>query len=74
MPVISDIPLTEQWNLFGLVSAGEIGVNLIASGILVTRKSASMVIGIGLNITRWTQAQACACCNLRETYHYKVIE
>ena len=67
MPVISDIPLTEQWNLFGPVSAGEIGVNLTASGMLVTRKSTSMVIDIGLNMTRWTQDQTHARCSLRET-------
>jgi hypothetical protein len=71
-PGMPGFPLTEQWNLLGLVSADEIGVRLTASGVLVPRKSASMVIGIGSNMTRWTQAEVCARCSLRETCHYKV--
>jgi hypothetical protein len=73
-PGMSGFPLTEQWNLLGLVNADEIGVNLTASGVLVPRKSASMVIGIGPKMRRWTQAQVCARCSLRETCHYKVTK
>jgi len=73
-PGMPGFPLTEQWNLLGLVNAGEIGVSLTASGLLVPRKSASMVIGIGPKMTRWTQAEVCARCSLRETCHYKVTE
>jgi hypothetical protein len=73
-PGMPGFPLTEQWNLLGLVKAAEIGVSLTASGVLVPRKSASMVIGIGPRMTRWTEAEACARCSLRETCHYKVTE
>jgi hypothetical protein len=73
-PGMPGFPLTEQWNLLGMVNADEIGVSLTASGVLVPRKSASMVIGIGPKMTRWTQAQVCSRCSLRETCHYKVIE
>jgi hypothetical protein len=73
-PGMSGFPLTEQWNLLGLVNADEIGVSLTASAVLVPRKSASMVIGIGPKMTRWTQAEVCARCSLRETCHYKVTE
>ena len=71
-PGMPGFPLTEQWNLLGLVKADEIGVRLTASGVLVPRKSLSMVIGIGPKMTRWTQAEVCARCSLRETCHYKV--
>ena len=64
-------PLTEQWKLLGLVSADEIEVRLPASEVPVTRKSTSMVIGIGPQMTRWTQAEACARCSVRETCHYQ---
>lgn len=74
MPVMRDTPLTEQWNLLGLVNADEIRVRLTASGVLVPRKSTSMVIGIGPKMTRWKQAEVCARCSLRETCHYKVPE
>jgi hypothetical protein len=57
-----------------MVNADEISSSLTSSGILVPRKSASMVMGIGPQMTRWTQAQVCACCSLRETCPYKVIE
>jgi len=71
-PGMPGFPLTEQWNLLGLVNADEIGVGLTASGVLVPRKSTSMVIGIGPKMTRWTQAEVCARCSLRESCHYKV--
>lgn len=73
-PGMPGFPLTEQWNLLGLVNADEIGVSLTSSGIMVPRKSASMVMGIGPKMTRWTQAEVCARCSLRETCHYKVTE
>jgi len=73
-PGMPGFPLTEQWNLLGLVNADEIGVSLTASGVLVPRKSTSMVIGIGPKMTRWTQAEVCTRCSLRETCHYKVTE
>jgi hypothetical protein len=71
-PGMPGFPLTEQWNLLGLVKAGEIGVTLTSSGIMVPRKSTSMVTGIGPQMTRWTQAEVCARCTLTETCHYKL--
>jgi hypothetical protein len=71
-PGMPGFPLTEQWNLLGLVNADEIEVRLTASGVLIPRKSTSMVIGIGPQMRRWTQAEVCARCSLRETCHYKV--
>jgi hypothetical protein len=71
-PGMPGFAMTEQWNLLELVKAPEIGVSLTPSGILVPRKSVSMVIGIGPKMTRWTQAEVCARCSLRETCPYKV--
>ena len=71
-PGMPGFPLTEQWNLLRLVNADEIEVRLTASGVLVPRKSTSMVMGIGPQMTRWTQAEVCARCSLRKTCHYKV--
>ena len=73
-PGMPGFPLTEQWNLLGLVNADEIGVSLTASGVLIPRKSVSMVVGIGPKMTRWTPAQVCARCSLRETCYYKVTK
>lgn len=73
-PGMPGFPMTEQWNLMELSQAHEIGVSLTQSGILIPRKSVSMVIGIGPRMTRWTQAQVCARCSLRETCPYKVQE
>jgi hypothetical protein len=71
-PGMPGFPLTEQWNLLELVNTHEIGVSLSTSGVLIPRKSASMVIGIGPKMTRWTQAEVCARCSLRETCHYRI--
>ncbi len=73
-PGMPGFPLTEQRNLLGLVNADEIGVRLTASGVLVPRKSTSMVIGIGPRMTKWTQAEVCARCSLKKTCHYKATE
>jgi hypothetical protein len=73
-PGMPGFPLTEQWNLLKLVNADEIGVRLTASGVLIPRKSTSMVMGIGPQMTRWTQAEVCARCTLRETCYYKVTK
>ena len=73
-PGMPGFPLTEQWNLLGLVNADEIGVRLTASGVLVPRKSTSMVVGVGPQMTKWTQAEVCTRCSLRETCHYRVVE
>jgi len=62
-----DWPLIEQRQLFQLVPADQIGVRLTSSGMMVPRKSISMVIGMGAKIRTWTQAEICARCSLRET-------
>jgi hypothetical protein len=71
-PGMPRFPLTEQWNLLELANAHEIGVSLTSSGVMVPRKSTSMVIGIGTQMKTWTLADVCARCNLRETCHYKI--
>jgi hypothetical protein len=73
-PGMPGFPLTEQRNLLRLVKADEISVRLTASGVLVPRKSASMVVGIGPKMTKWTEAEVCARCSLRETCYYKATE
>ena len=73
-PGMPGFPMSEQWDLLELTKAHKIGVSLTPSEILVPRKSVSMVIGIGPRMTRWTQAEVCARCSLRETCPYKVQE
>jgi len=72
-PGMPDLPITEQWNLLGLAHAGDIGLSLTSSGIMVPRKSTSMIIAIGPEMKTWTQAEICARCNLRETCPYTVL-
>ena len=71
-PGMPGFSMSEQWNLVKLAKAHEIGVSLTQSGMLIPRKSTSMVIGVGPRMTRWTQAQVCARCSLRKTCTYKV--
>ncbi len=73
-PGMPGFPITEQWNLLELVPRQEIGVSLTSGGLMVPRKSTSMVIGIGPKMTRWTQAEVCRRCSLKETCPYRVIE
>ncbi len=71
-PGMPGLPLTEQWRLLDMVPAREIGVSLTSSGIMVPRKSTSMVIGIGPQMATWTRAEVCARCYLRKTCPYKI--
>jgi len=71
-PGMPGFPMTEQWNLLELAPAQEIGVSLSSSGVLVPRKSISMVIGIGPKMTRWTQAEVCGRCSLNKTCPYRI--
>jgi len=71
-PGMPGFPMTEQWNMLKLAPASEIGVSLSSSGVLVPRKSTSMVIGIGPKMTRWTQAEVCARCSLKKTCPYRI--
>ncbi len=71
-PGMPGLPIAEQWHLLKLVPVGKIGVSLTSSGIMVPRKSASMVIGIGPQMITWTRAEVCAHCSLRKTCPYRI--
>jgi hypothetical protein len=63
--------VAEQWPLFRLAPADEIGVRLSDSGLMIPRKSISMVIGIGEKMPTWTHAESCDHCNLGHTCPYR---
>lgn len=71
-PGMPGFPITEQWQLIKMVPVQEIGVSLTSSGVMVPRKSASMVIGIGPQMRRWTRAEVCTRCNLKKTCPYRI--
>jgi hypothetical protein len=73
-PGMPGLPITTQWPLLELVPAQEIGVSLTSSGMMVPRKSVSMIIGIGPQMAKWSRAEVCARCSLRETCHYKLTK
>ena len=71
-PGMPGLPITDQWQLLKMVPAREIGVSLTSSGIMVPRKSTSMVMGIGPQMKTWTRAEVCARCSLRKTCPYRI--
>lgn len=71
-PGMPGLPLTEQWQLLRIVPAQEIGVSLTSSGMMAPRKSGSMVIGMGLQMAKWTRAEVCARCHLKRTCPYRM--
>jgi hypothetical protein len=70
-PGMYGFPITEQQQLFQLISAEQIGVTLTVTGLMVPLKSVSMVVGIGQGMTVRTQAEVCASCNLNRTCNYR---
>lgn len=71
-PGMPGLPITEQWHLLELAHAGDIGLSLTSSGVMVPRKSTSLLIAIGPEMKTWTPAEVCARCNLRETCQYRI--
>ncbi|MFO7773926.1 MAG: hypothetical protein R6V59_08370 [Dehalococcoidia bacterium] len=71
-PGMPGLPITEQWQLFEMVPAQEIGVSLTAGGIMVPRKSVSMAVGIGPQMAKWTRTEVCARCHLKKTCPHRL--
>jgi len=71
-PGMPGFPITEQRQMLKLVPSEGIGVSLTSSGVMVPRKSTSMVISLGPQMTTWTQAEVCARCNLEKTCPYRI--
>ena len=71
-PGMSDFSLSEQRRMSQLVPIEQIGVQLTSSGMMMPRKSFSMVIGFGAEMPNWSRAEACARCNLAKSCRYKV--
>jgi cobalamin-dependent methionine synthase I len=64
--------VSEQWQLFQLIPAEKIGVCLTSTGMMIPRKSSSIVIGLGPRISSQPLIQHCNYCNLKEACRYKV--
>jgi hypothetical protein len=58
-----------QTQIFALVDAGEAGVRLTEGGMMVPRKSLSLVLGLGPRLE--AAGSACAFCTLHETCRYQ---
>jgi hypothetical protein len=72
-PGMPGLAITEQGNILKLAGAAAIGVSLSASGIMIPRKSVSMVVALGKEMATWSQAEVCARCNLRDSCPYTVL-
>lgn len=71
-PGMPHFSIQEQGLLLQLAKAERISVCLTPSGLMIPEKSISMVIGLGKQMPKWTQADACAHCNLRDSCHYRI--
>ena len=72
-PGMPGIPLIDQKQLFKLIPAQKIGVNLNSSQLMIPKKSVSMIIGTGPDMPTWTLAQVCAHCSLKNRCGHKVL-
>jgi hypothetical protein len=70
-PGMPCLPLTEQGWLLELVHAEDIGVSLTSIGLMVPRKSVSLVIGAGPEMQKWSPKDICAECSMNKACPYK---
>jgi hypothetical protein len=61
-----------QPQIFDLVDAAEIGLVLLPSGMMVPRKSLSMVIGLGADVS--AKGVPCDYCSMAERCRYRAQE
>lgn len=73
-PGMPGLPITEQANLLLLAHAKEIGVSLTRTGIMIPRKSTSVIVAIGGQMQTWSQADICRRCNLSDDCPYTVLK
>jgi hypothetical protein len=71
-PGMPGLPIVKQRQLLEMVPSREIGVSLTSSGMMVPRKSVSMVIGIGTRMATWTRAEVCARCGLKQSCPHRI--
>jgi hypothetical protein len=71
-PGMPGLPITTQPALLELVPAQEIGVSLTCSGMMIPRKSVSIIMGIGPQMARWSCAEVCARCHLKKTCAHRI--
>jgi hypothetical protein len=58
--------LSEQATVVELAGGADIGVALTSTGMLLPRKSLSMVLGFGLQMPKWDPGERCARCGARD--------
>jgi hypothetical protein len=69
-PGYDNWPLTDgQSQIFAMINPAEIDVSLTPSMMMIPRKSASFVVGLGKNISK--KGDHCDFCNLKETCQFR---
>ena len=70
-PGMPGFPLKEQVVVCGMVQAERIGVSLTETAMMIPRKSMSMIVGLGVNMPKWTKTEFCEICNLKNVCRHK---
>ena len=58
--------ISQQAAVVELAGGGNIGVSPTTTGMLIPRKSLSMVVGFGARMLKWSRGERCARCGARE--------
>ncbi|MBI2918431.1 MAG: hypothetical protein HYY01_10610 [Chloroflexi bacterium] len=66
-PGMTGFPLSEQREVLRLAHADEIGVQVTGFGVMVPRKSVSLVFGLGPHVAGRGTTRGCAYCTLNRT-------
>jgi hypothetical protein len=72
-PGEAGFPITEQPQLLSLADAAWTGISLTHGGMMLPRKSLSMVIGIGPEMKSGVTAHSCDRCQQRGRCHHQVL-
>jgi hypothetical protein len=71
-PGMENISIQEQSRIFRMADAERIGVSINSAGMLIPRKSISMILGVGKKMPTWHRAEVCNRCNIRDTCQHRI--
>ncbi len=71
-PGAPGFPVSEQYSLFKLLPAGQVNVRLTKSGVMLPRKSISMLVGMGTDMPARVEDKMCDSCNMVRSCMYRL--
>jgi hypothetical protein len=72
-PGIGGVPFSEQRHIYNMIKTETSEITIMSAGMLVPRKSISMIMGVGENMPTWLKSDVCDRCKLGKTCRHRAL-